>query len=751
MSESPNKILAPAANNLPADPPNASTLEVVASDLDSVLEQAHDQLELQMLLIEVASCGNQADFSLIARAYHFAKERHEGQQRKSGRPFLQHCVEVARLLAQLRMDDTTVAAGLLHDVIEDTPATYDEIVGLFGEKIANLIDGVTKIDRFTYESREARQAETYRKMLLSMVKDIRVIIIKLADRLHNMRTLDFIGADAQKRIARETLDVYTPLAHRFGLARIRWELEDRSLKFLKPEIYAELREKVSMKRREREDYIEEFKAPIEEELKKSSIEAEIGGRAKNFYSIYNKMQARGKPFEEIYDLLAVRIIVKNMRECYHTLGLVHGIYRPVPERIKDYISMPKSNMYQSLHTSVIGPRGLPVEVQIRTGEMHHTAELGIAAHWRYKSGETTSSNLDQHMSWLRQVIDMQQETTDPEEFLKNLKTELFQDEIFVFTPKGDLQQFPQGATPIDFAFNIHTDIGLHCLTAKVNDHIVPLRSELNSGDTVQIITSPHQSPSRSWLESVKTNKAQQAIRRWFKDEEHAHSVRLGQEILTRELLRYPNVSQQENMGDLASELGLESGEQLYAALGSGDISIGRIISHLLPHPQPKQPKPHHQDRRGICIQGMNNLMISFGKCCTPIPGDAVIGLTTRGRGITVHRTDCPNMGHISKDPDRLLQVSWDLEKEQAFTVKLRVRSHDRKYLLSDISRALGDSGCNIQSATTRTADGAAEQDFRIDVANIAQLQQAMKNANRIKGVLKVQRLDESGSDLTLAT
>ncbi|MGB1891844.1 MAG: RelA/SpoT family protein, partial [Candidatus Latescibacterota bacterium] len=507
------------------------------SDLDAVLEQAKDQLQLQMLLIEVASCDDSADFELIARAYDFARQRHEGQHRKSGHPFLQHCVEVARLLAQLRMDDTTVAAGLLHDVIEDTSATYKDVSSQFGHKIADLIDGVTKIDRFTYESREERQAETYRKMLLSMVKDIRVILIKLVDRLHNMRTLDYIGADAQERIALETVEVYAPLAHRFGLARIRWELEDRSLKFLHPEVYSELREKVSMKRREREDYIEEFKKPIEIDLHKSSIEAEIGGRPKNFFSIYNKMKARGKPFEEIYDLLAVRIIVDSMRECYQTLGLVHAIYRPIPERIKDYISMPKSNMYQSLHTSVIGPRGLPVEVQIRTRDMHHTAEIGIAAHWRYKAEDKAPSDLDQHMSWLRQIIDMQQEASDPEEFLENLKIELFQDEIFVFTPQGDLHQFPKGATPIDFAFNIHTDIGMHCLTAKVNGQVVPLSTRLSSGDTVEIVTSSHQSPSRSWLDSVQTVKARQSIRRWLKDEQHAHSVRLGQELLDRELKR----------------------------------------------------------------------------------------------------------------------------------------------------------------------------------------------------------------------
>ncbi len=734
-----NKDLIPTLSSLAQQngPSPTST-----SPLDAVLEQAKDQLQLQMLLIEVASCDDGADFALIARAYDFARERHEGQHRKSGHPFLQHCVEVARLLAQLRMDDTTVAAGLLHDVIEDTSATYDEVSDLFGPKIADLIDGVTKIDRFTYESREARQAETYRKMLLSMVKDIRVILIKLVDRLHNMRTLEYIGADAQERIARETLEVFAPLAHRFGLARIRWELEDRSLKFLFPEVYAELREKVAMKRREREDYIEEFKKPIETELYKSGVEAEIGGRPKNFYSIYNKMKARGKPFEEIYDLLAVRIIVDSMRECYQTLGLVHSIYRPVPERIKDYISMPKSNMYQSLHTSVIGPRGLPVEVQIRTRDMHHTAEIGIAAHWRYKSGGDAPTDLDQHISWLRQIIDMQQDATDPEEFLENLKIELFQDEIFVFTPKGDLQQFPKGATPIDFAFNIHTDIGLHCLTAKVNGQVVPLSTRLASGDTVEIITSSHQSPNRSWLDSVQTVKARQSIRRWLKDEQHAHSVRLGQELLERELKRYPDLGVKYDLATVAGEFGLADTEHLYAALGSGDLSVGKLIGRLIPQ-QPKVTRKRRQDRRGIRIQGMDDLMISFGKCCTPIPGDAIIGLITRGRGVTVHRTDCPNIGQISEDPERLLRVNWDMETDQAFTVQLRVRSHDRKFLLSDISKALGDSGCNIQSATTRTVGQIAEQDFWVDVVNIVQLQQAMKKANDIDGVLEVLRIDES--------
>ena len=707
--------------------------------LDELVEQGGDELRLSMLLIEVSSCNDQADFALINRAYHFAKEYHEGQIRKSGEPFIAHCVEVARLLAQLGLDHTTVAAGLLHDVIEDTPATYAEVAEQFGDKIAELIAGVTKIDQITYESREARQAETYRKMLLSTVKDIRVILIKLADRLHNMRTLDYLTPKSRKRIASETLEVYAPLAHRFGLARIRWQLEDQSLKFLEPEIYRELRENVAMTRQEREDYIKEFKIPLEECLHDNGIKAEFTSRAKNFYSIYNKMKARGKPFEEIYDLLAVRIITGTVRECYDILGLIHDIYKAIPGRFKDYISTPKSNMYQSLHTSVFGPKGQYVEVQIRTAQMHHTAEIGIAAHWRYKSNDEAPSDLDQHMSWLHQVIDWQQEATDPVEFKENLTTELAsQDEIFVFTPKGDLHQLPKGATPIDFAFAIHTDIGLHCATAKVNHQVVPLSAALSSGETVEIVTTPKQRPKLAWLDQVKTAKARQAIRHWLREEQYDHNVRLGKEALHRVLK--PSADPPD-LNAVAEEFGFSEAEHLYAALGNGDLSIGKVISKIAP-PKPKRRALRLQDRRDIRIQGMENLMIRFGKCCGPIPGDEIVGLVTRGRGVTVHRTDCPNIGRISAEPDRLLTVEWELEDEPAFTVQLRTRSWDRTYLLADLSRAISDVGANIRDSTTRTDNGIAEQDFWIDVADNEQLRQAIDQIEHIEGVLEVLRVDE---------
>ena len=736
----------PSGEESPADSSSSPERRVTddSAGLDELLEKATNHLQLQMLLIEVASSNEQADFDLIARAYYFAHAHHDGQTRKSGQPFMQHCVEVARILAQLRLDSTTVAAGLLHDVLEDTPVTLEEVAAEFGPKIAALTDGVTKIERFRYESREARQAETYRKMLLSMVEDIRVILVKFADRLHNMRTLDHLDPEQQKRTALETAEVYAPLAHRLGLARIRWELEDRSLKYMDPETYREIRDKVSMKREQRETYIHDFRAPIEAELARSAIEAEIMGRPKNFFSIYNKMKTRGKPFDEIYDLLAVRVIVNTARECYHTLGLIHTIYHPIPDRFKDYLATPKTNMYQSLHTAVIGPRGLPVEVQIRTRELHHTAEFGSAAHWRYKSGLSQKGReFENQINWLRQVLDWQRDATDPVEFMENLKIELFQDEIFVFTPKGDLHQLPGGATPIDFAFAIHTDIGLHCLTAKVNGQVVPLSTELGSGDNVQIITSPHQKPSQSWLEMVKTGKARQAIHRWLREEQYAHSMRLGQEILERELKKYRHRGKSESLERLAEEFDLTDSEHLYARIGSGDLSVGRVVNQLFPEkPKRRVRFPLLRDRRGIRIQGIDHLMIHFGKCCTPIPGDPVIGLITRGRGISVHRTDCPNIADIAEDPDRIASVEWDIEEEQAFTVQLLVKGSDRKYLLSDVARAISDSGANIQSSSARTMQNTAEETFFVDIKDTRQLQNLMRRLTQVEGVTDVRRVDD---------
>jgi guanosine-3',5'-bis(diphosphate) 3'-pyrophosphohydrolase len=563
--------------------------------------------------------------------------------------------------------------------------------------------------------------------------------------LHNMRTLYALDADQQKRISYETIEVYAPLAHRLGLARIRWELEDRSLKYLEPEIYGEVRDKVAMKRDEREALIEEFRIPLAQELGANGIEADITGRAKNFFSIFNKMRTRNKPFEEIYDLTAARITVDTVRECYHTLGLVHTLFRPIPDRFKDYIATPKTNMYQSLHTAVIGPRGMPVEVQIRTWEMHHTAEIGIAAHWRYKSGETRheSGELDQQMNWLRQVLDWQRDATEPAEFMESLKIELFQDEIFVFTPKGDLHQLPKGATPLDFAFAIHTDIGFHCLTAKVNGQVVPLSASLQSGDTVQITTSSRQKPNQTWLDVVQTAKARHSIRRWFKEEQYAESVRLGQEVLELELKSYQHSAKNETLDKLASNFGLADTEHLYAGIGSGDLSVSRVANQLVPDRPQRRVRPSTRDERGIRIQGMHHMMIHFGKCCTPIPGDPIIGLVTRGRGISVHRTDCPNLSDLAEDPERLMTVEWDIDQDKAFTVQMRIRGNDRKYFLSDMTRVISDTGANIVSCATKTVAHVAEETFWIDVHNTRQLHSMISLLQAIEGVMEVTRVDES--------
>jgi len=728
--------------------PNALSQDpTLGPQLDILLEQARDHLQLQMLLIEVAACDEHADFSLIVEAYHFARSSHEGQTRKSGTPFLHHCVEVARILAQLRLDADTVAAGLLHDVLEDTPATFDGITQHFGAKIASLIDGVTKIDRFQYQSREARQAETYRKMLLSMVEDIRVILIKFADRLHNIRTLEHVSPAQQQRIARETIEVYAPLAHRLGLARIRSQLEDGSLKYLEPDIYREIQSKVAMKRREREGYIEAFKTPIEAEIRFRGIEAEISGRAKHFYSIYNKMQSRGMPFEEIYDLLAVRIIVPSGHECYQVLGMVHTLYHPIPDRFKDYVATPKSNMYQSLHTAVIGPGGHPVEIQIRSTEMHHTAEIGIAAHWRYKDGKSDLGKPEPKIPWLREVLDWQSDTTDPQDFIEHLKIELFQDEIFIFTPQGDLHQLPRGATPIDFAFAVHTDIGLHCLNAQVNGQIVAPDTHLSSGDTVHIVTSSQQKPRQDWLEIIKTNKARHAIRRWLREEHHGHSVGLGQEMLESELRHVEQRPTKDVLAGLAADLSYTDTEHMYAAIGRGDLSAQRVINRLRPQtPRRREPSPQ-QDKRGIRIQGIQNMMIHFGRCCSPIPGDPIFGLITRGRGVSVHRTDCPNIDALTEDPERQVPVAWDLAEEQIFSVQVLVKAIDRPYLLSDLATAISDCQANIRNSTVETTPHQVIDTFWIEVKDAVQLRALLKALSQVSGVSEVQRVSEARAGL----
>ena len=645
----------------------------------------------------------------------------------------------------------TIAAALLHDTLEDTEVTYQQIKAGFGGEIAMLVDGVTKIGGLKLQSREAQQAENFRKMFLSMAKDIRVILIKFADRLHNMETLQYLDPKKQRRIARETRDVYAPLAHRFGIARIKWELEDLSLKYLAPRVYREIEEKVRLSHQQRESYIEEIEAPIGKALMQAGIKAKITGRPKNFYSIYGKMKNRGKPFDQIYDLFAIRIIVDSIEECYHTLGLVHAMFTPVADRFKDFVATPKSNMYQSLHTTVIGPRKQMVEVQIRTKRMDQIAEEGIAAHWVYKEGRQKLDDLDKKMFWLRHLLDWQRDTVDSADFMKELKDTLFQDEIFVFTPKGDLKQLPKGSTPIDFAFAVHTDVGLHCRGAKVNGQMTSLDSPLKNSDMVEIITSANQVPHRDWLNIVRTSKARSRIRRWLRAEEYVHSVRLGRELLEQEAKRRKIKLKAEELLDLALSMGVTDVEHLFAVAGSGKISLSRIVGKLFPQPQKRLSLPTIFKRAkptitGVTIQGYDNLMIRFARCCQPVPGDSIVGFITRGKGISIHRAECPNISNLMRDKERILPVQWDSDKEQTFITQVLVLAHDRKNLLNEITNTISAAEVNIRSMTADAKAEIASIKFALEVANVQRLNRMMKNIQKIKGVTAVERVGEAGAE-----
>ncbi len=768
--------------------------------VEEVLEKENEHPELQQLLLVVSFYNERADFESISRAYHFADLAHRGQFRESGRPYIIHSIEVARILSNLHLDSTTIAAGLLHDIVEDTGITHQQVGAEFGEEIATLVDGVTKITEWdahsvwdsakvseslseedsisqtqsskspTEKTQEIIQAENLRKMLLSMVKDIRVILIKFADRLNNMRTLESLNPDQQKRIALETREVYAPLAHRMGISRVKSELEDLSLKYLDSEAYESIREKIALKKEEGDRYIEEIKVPVQKELMANGIEAEITGRPKSFYSIYGKMKRRGLPFEEIYDLFAIRVIVQTVRECYYVLGLVHSMYTPVTARFKDFIATPKSNMYRSLHTTVIGPSGEMVEIQIRTNKMHQTAEEGIASHWRYKEGLTKEDELDKHMVWLRQLVEWQQDT-ESKDFMEELKIDLFQDEIFVFTPKGALKRLPRGATPLDFAFSVHTDVGIHSLGAKVNGKMSSLGTELKSGDTVQIITSLKQEPHTNWLEIVKTSKARSSIKRWLKEKRYTHSVELGKKMLEREFKRLRIKVKEDELLDIAQSCGEEDIDHLFANVGNGQITTGRITSKIMSEPShkgmkrsdipgmtgktlqgPKKVSEELFDKKvkgkGIRIEGLDNMMIQFAKCCNPVPGDGIVGLITRGRGVSIHRVDCPNslaMLHAADDDpasERIVPAEWDTEKGQSFIVPILVQAVDRKNLLRDITRVFAETRTNIRSGSLGTKEDISYNNFELDVRNLQHLSGLIKKLSKIDDVIDVKRLDE---------
>lgn len=683
---------------------------------------------------------------LLEKAFLFAQNAHEGQFRKSGQPYIEHALEVATILIDLHQDTTTLAAGLLHDTVGHGSATLPQIQAEFNEHIVSLVDGVTKIGDLTFQSREAEQAENFRKMFLSMVRDLRVILIKFADRLHNMRTLDALPPETQKRMAQESLDIYAPLAHRLGIARVRWEFEDLSLKWLDPVAYRSIQEKIYHKRREREAYIEEVREPLQKALTDANIRAEIKGRPKNFYSIHKKMQTREKAFEDLYDLLAIRILVDTIPECYHALGLVHSMYTPVMSRLKDFIATPKSNMYQSLHTTVVGPRNLMLEVQIRTYEMHETAEVGIAAHWLYKEGKKRGSDLDQHVTWLRNVLEWQKDTTDPQEFMEELKVDLFHHEIYVFTPQGDLIELPENATPVDFAFAVHTEVGHHCVGARVEGRQVPLSTPLITGQTVEIDTSPHQRPTRDWLAFVKSPKARSCIRRYLREEAFNQSVRLGQDMVDRELRRRRKKPKEETLAALAPEFHQPDLEHLYAAIGNGDVSMGRFMNKLFPKARRGigdiQEESRDKNKNALRIQGMRNLMIQYARCCNPIAGDPVVGIVTRGRGISVHRRDCSNLPNLSTDPERVVDLDWDTDPQETFTVTIQVNGHDRPRLLSDITQVISGLNISIIGGNIGTHNGEFGNRFQIEVKNTDQLDDLFTRLRAISNVTSVYRLDD---------
>ena len=704
----------------------------------------------------VAAQGDRLDLDLVARAYRVSAQAHRGQKRQSGDDYVSHSVAVATILVEQQMDSTTIAAALLHDVVEDSDVSLDDIRRTFGPEVAELVDGLTKLSTLTFRSTAEEQAENYRKLLLSIARDARVIIIKLADRLHNMRTLEHLDAEKQRRIALETREIYAPLAHRFGMAGVKAELEDLAFKFLEPDDYRVLSRQVRAKKVERERTIERVRSPLEQELRAAGLsEFEITGRPKNLWSIFKKMKKRGKPFEEIYDLLAVRVLVNTIPECYHVLGVIHHEWTPLQERIKDYIASPKSNGYQSLHTTVFGPGGQLYEIQIRTRDMHHTAEYGIAAHWLFKEGKRNADELDRHLAWFRQLLELQQDTHTPEEFLEFLKVDLYQDEIFVFTPRGDVKRLPKGATPLDFAFVVHTEVGQHCQGARINGRIAPLHRPLKNGDTVEVITSPQAKPSRDWLAHVQTARARHKIRQWIKQEELEKSLELGQEILAREVRRRrlppPDAAR---LQQAAATLSVGTPEQLQAALGRGDIALGAMMRALYPDlpAEDLQPgKPTAFGRvierlrlgRGIKIHGVDGLMVRYAQCCQPVPGDQVVGYVTQGRGISIHRADCPNLLVLSTEAERRVEIDWQESEGEMFVVRLDVAGEDRRGLYADIATAISESGTNIRSAEIFTRDGAVFGAIVVEVENHTHLNKVIRAIRRVKGVTDVSRR-ESG-------
>lgn len=723
-------------------------------------------LRLNDILDRVATYHPDPDLDLIKKAYVYSAKVHTGQIRKSGEPYLIHPLEVAGLLAELKLDEASIVTGLLHDTIEDTLATKSDIAELFGPEIADLVDGVTKLSQFSAaNTQEEKQAENFRKMVVAMARDIRVLLVKLADRTHNMRTLNHMKPEAQERIARETLDIYAPLANRLGIQWIKSELEDLSFKYLRADEYQTLSEKIAARARESEGFVAEVTEIIRKRLEESSVKADVSGRAKHVYSIYRKMRQLDVPFEEIHDVVGFRVIVDTIAECYESLGIIHSLWKPIPGRFKDYIAIPKPNSYQSLHTTVFGPEGERIEVQIRTKEMHRIAEEGVAAHWAYKEkgrapakGPEMSAKDAQKFGWLRQLVEWQQDLTDSREFIETVKVDLFSDEVFVFTPKGDVKSLPRGSTPVDFAFSIHSQVGTHTVGAKVNGKLVPLRYVLKNGDSVEILTSPHSHPSKDWLTFVRTSRAQARIRQYIRQAEHQRSIEIGREVADRELRRFGlTLNKIDKGGELlkaANALGYRVGDDLIAALGYGKVTPLALLQQVVPAERLAQPataeaatsrlteifrKVARIPSGGVRINGIEDVLVRYGKCCNPVPGDSIIGFITRGRGVTVHTVGCDKV--IGIDPERRVDVAWDVKDGFKRPVSIRVITGDRPGLLAKISQTFSEAGVNISQANCRTSPGErAINDFEVTVGDLKQLNTLIRSIQRIDGVFSVERV-----------
>jgi GTP pyrophosphokinase len=704
-------------------------------------------IRIEDIIDRVLSYNPDANIALIRKAYIYAAKVHQGQLRLSGESYLSHPLAVAFILAKMRLDVVTVACGLLHDTVEDTKATLEDIKNQFGEEIAVIIDGLTKLSKISFSSKRKRHAENIRKMILAMAQDIRVILVKLADRLHNMQTLGYMRPEKQKLIARETLDIHAPLAARLGIGWLRTEMEDLSLYYLEPEVYQRISQGIARRRGEEERYIEEIKLILKKKLEDFGVKGWIEGRIKSIFSIYRKMKRQQINLNQIYDLVAFRIIVNTIKECYEALGMVHSLWKPIPGRFKDYIAMPKPNMYQSLHTTVIGPYGGRIEIQIRTEEMHRIGEEGIAAHWRYKEGKKKDEEEIKRFAWLRQILDWQRELKEPREFLEAVKIDLFPEEVYVFTPKGDVKVLPAGSTAIDFAYSIHSEVGHHCTGAKVNGRLVPLRYKFNTGDVVEVITSPKQHPSKDWLKSVKTPRARSRIKHYLRILEHEQGIALGRELCEKEFKKYGLDFQTSlnspEFAEIAKQLSFKNSEDLILAVGYGKVSAKQIIHRLLPQPEKEKvkekqvisPKTPLSD---IKVKGIEDVLVKIGRCCSPLPGDKIVGYITKGRGVTVHRADCSNL--LNADPNRLIEVTWEEKISQVYPVKIEVKCNDKVGLLAEISGAVAKVKANIIVSETKiTSDHHAFCSFVFEVKDRNQLQAVINAIRSIDAIEKIKR------------